>query len=120
MSTRAIGVSVLLVVVLSATSAHGNGAATGTVNVVNINKSWNGFMVQLNIPLTQGYEAACPLGNWAFLPFSDPFYNSMLASLLSAKLSGVSVTIWTIGCVSTPVQTAPLIGIIDFGTRNGG
>jgi hypothetical protein len=107
----------MLLILLSFVRAARGGDATGTVNAVNVNRDWGGVMVQLNIPLTQNYEAGCPLGNWAFLPNTDPFYNSMLATLIGAKLSGTSARIFTAGCVNTPHGLAPLILWIDLGIR---
>jgi len=95
------------------------GQATATVNTVNINEVWGGFFIQLNIPLTQSYESACPQANWAFVPLTDPFYASLLATALAARASGEIVTVSTNGCVATSVAPVPKITSIDYGVRMG-
>ncbi len=96
------------------------GQATGTVNVVNINPAWNGAFVQLNIPVTQNYEPQCPNANWAFILVTDPFYASIVATLLTAKATGETVTVHTSGCVSGTYGSQPRITTVDYGTRMSG
>jgi hypothetical protein len=61
------------------------GTNTGAVNVVNINRLFNGLDLQLNIPLTSIYETSCPWNNWIYLPVSDPLYPSSARILRLAE-----------------------------------
>ena len=95
------------------------GQNTGTVLVVNVNKTLNGLAMQLDVPLTSNYESSCPWNNWIYLPISDPFYPSVLATLLAAKASGETIVVYSGGCVQSPSGMLPVIATIDYGTRVG-
>ena len=97
------------------------GQATGTVNTVAPNTMWDGTFVQLNVPITQGYEPQCPSANFAFIPASDPVYSSVVAALMAAKASGEIVTLYTSGCVTVAgMGTQPRIFSVDYGVRMPG
>lgn len=96
------------------------GQATGTINVVNISPAWGGAFVQLDIPPAQVYETQCPNANWTFIPISSNFYASILATLLSAKTSGDTVTVYTDGCITLTMGSQPLIWAVDLGQRMSG
>jgi hypothetical protein len=51
-SPRYALVVVTLILLSFAGTANANGSAGGTVNAINVNRSWQGLMVQLNIPLS--------------------------------------------------------------------
>ena len=59
------------------------GAATGTVALVEVNNTFGGVFLELNISPTFYYEASCPVPGFAFLPSSDPLYSTFLATVLS-------------------------------------
>jgi hypothetical protein len=120
MSVRSMGQWMTATAILFAPFAAFAGQAVGTINVVNISAAWDGAFVQLNIPIGQHYESLCPNGNWAFIPRSDPFYASMIATLLAAKASGETVTVYTGGCVSAALGSQPKVTAIDYGTRMPG
>jgi hypothetical protein len=96
------------------------GQQTGTVNTINVNPYWGGFMVQLNTSVSSNYESQCP-GNWAFMSIDDHFYNSTLAALMAAKAAGEMVVVYTSGCFQTQQQSVQFakISTIDYGIRNG-
>jgi hypothetical protein len=96
------------------------GQQTGTVNTINVNPVWGGFMVQLNTSVGSNYETQCP-GNWAFMSIDDRFYDSTLAALMAAKATGELVVVYTTGCFQTQQQSVqfPKISTIDYGIRNG-
>jgi hypothetical protein len=99
----------------------GAGQATGTVSTVSPNTIWAGTFVQLNVPITQGYESQCPSANFAFIPSGDPVYSSVVAALMAAKASGEVVTVYTSGCVTVPgMGTQPRIFSVDYGVRMPG
>jgi hypothetical protein len=106
------------ILVASATSARASGG-TGTVNVVNINTTWRGVMVQLtNNPST--FETQCP-STWVYMSVDDPLFRPTVAALLAAKIAVSQViTIYTKGCVQAPLGILPQIDSIDYGTRTGG
>jgi hypothetical protein len=111
--------SILAVAMSLNANAASATSITGTVNVVDINRPFNGLVLQLNVPLTATYESACPWNNWIFLPITDPFYPSILATLLAAQASGQTVVVTSGGCVSSPGGTIPVISTVDLGLRIG-
>ena len=97
-------------------AAHA-GSATGTVNDVQINGVLGGTFLQLNISPTFNYESGCLSPSWAYIPNSDPLYSSFLATMLSAKATGTTITVTTSGCVAVSGSQQPHIASIDYGTR---
>jgi len=95
------------------------GLAAGVVKSVNVNSQWAGLMVQLDNALSANFESQCPFSNWAYLSIDDPFYKSILATLLAAKASGEPIVVYTSGCTTAPYGSVPRIAGVDYGLRNG-
>jgi hypothetical protein len=102
---------------LSVAAVANAGAATGTVALVEVNSTFGGVFVELNISPTFYYETSCPVPGLAFLPSSDPLYSTFLATILSAQASGTTITVSTSGCVAIPGSQQARISDIQLGTR---
>ncbi|WP_153067285.1 hypothetical protein [Steroidobacter cummioxidans] len=99
-----------------ATNALANSEIVGTVQVVNVNKSWQGILVQLaGAPV---FEPGSPCNStYVYSPTSDELTKYILAVLTAAKSSGEQVRIGTNGCISTPMGSVPRIDWVDLGNR---
>lgn len=85
---------------------------TGKVNVVNINDSWGGVMIQLTG--APGFESGSPCaGPWAFIPNTSPLAKHYFAAAMLAKASGETVRVATDGCTSTSIGQIPKVIWID-------
>lgn len=90
----------------------------GRVNVVNVNKTWGGTMIQLENAPRFEIGSACE-GPWAFVPANDELGKQIVAVALTAKAAGETVRVGTSGCISTSSGTLPKLEWIDYGVRVG-
>lgn len=93
---------------------------TGRVNVVNVNRTWGGTMIQLENAPRFEIGSACE-GPWAFVPATagDDLAKQLVAVAMAAKASGETVRVGTSGCMTTAAGSIPRLEWIDFGTRVG-
>jgi hypothetical protein len=66
-----------------------DGTPAGVISAVEVNPGVQAFRVYMT-----NVSVMCGSNNWAFLSVTDSNYNAMAATLLSAKLSGSTVTLF--------------------------
>jgi hypothetical protein len=76
-------------VLLPGVSLAWDGTPNGVISAVEVNPGVQAFRVYMT-----NVSVMCGSSNWAFLSVTDSNYNAMAATLLSAKLTGSSVTLF--------------------------
>jgi hypothetical protein len=109
-------VSAMACAAMFSTDAQANSEIVGTVQVVNVNKSWQGVLVQLAGAPVFEPGSSCN-STFVYSPTSDELTKHILAVLTAAKASGEQVRIGTNGCISTPMGNVPRIDWVDLGSR---
>lgn len=109
-------VSAMACAAMFSTNVQGNSENVGIVQVINVNKSWEGILVQLaGAPV---FEAGSSCNStYVYSPTSDELTKYILAVLTTAKSSGQQVRVATNGCISTPMGSVPRIDWVDLGNR---
>ena len=115
MNRTTMAFTISLVLTLLGGGAQANSSVAGVPVDVNINRGLGGVLVEMAGSPTPTFEAgsACA-GPWAYIATTDPLYSSVVAALMSAKLSSLTITIVTSGCNSLGFAQ---ISAIEFGTR---
>lgn len=99
-----------------ASNVQADSEIMGLVQVVNVNKSWNGVLVQLAGAPVFEPGSSCN-STFVYSPITDELTKHILAVVVAAKASGDQVRIGTNGCISTPMGNVPRIDWVDLGNR---